>query len=174
MLIDADDRHVLEPCRVLDQHSFPLGQHGTVRGVPGDSGTGRDPADGEMPDDDPGQRPPQPAARDLRLWRGGFPGVLPPRSPAPGAQVAAHPHEQCRWPPPQRFVSEAPNDGVQWHALTATVVAPLVTLDDAAFEHSMTVVEVLSDGSKATSSSSRQKVVRSGFVKVVWGMSRSS
>jgi hypothetical protein len=46
-------------------------------------------------------------------------------------------------------VSEAPDDGVSWNALAATVVAPIVTFNDAALEHCATIVEVLPDGSQA-------------------------
>jgi hypothetical protein len=46
-------------------------------------------------------------------------------------------------------VSEAPDDRVSWHALAATVVAPIVWLDNPALEHRTTVIEVLPDGSQA-------------------------
>jgi hypothetical protein len=45
-------------------------------------------------------------------------------------------------------VGEGPNDRVSRHALAATVVAPVVTLDDAALEHRPTAVEVLPDGAQ--------------------------
>ena len=70
MLIDADDLHVVEAVRIVDQDPAALGQDGVVGGVPGDPQSVGDPSDGQVLTHDPFQRPPQATARELRPWLG--------------------------------------------------------------------------------------------------------
>ncbi len=58
------------------------------------------------------QRPPQPAARQLRPRLGGRAGVLAPHVPAAGAAVAADRDQQRRRSPPERLVRQPPGHGV--------------------------------------------------------------
>ena len=59
-------RDAVEPVRVVDQDALALGQDGVVGGVPRDPEPFGDPGDGQVLDHDAFQRPPQPAARQLR------------------------------------------------------------------------------------------------------------
>jgi hypothetical protein len=65
VLVGPDDTNAVDESDVLDQRPLALGQNGVVRGVPRDRQTPGDPGDRQL-HDDALQRPPQPAARQLR------------------------------------------------------------------------------------------------------------
>jgi len=54
MLVDADYADAVEPSLVVDQPPLAFGEDRTVRGMPGDSESGRDAGHCEVIDDDPG------------------------------------------------------------------------------------------------------------------------
>jgi hypothetical protein len=135
MLIDADHGHPVEPARVLDQHPLALGKDRAVRGMPGHAQAFRDTGDGEVLAHNALQRPAQPATGDLRPGLRGLGHVLPPHATAPGALVAADPHQQRRRPPAQRFVRERPRDRAAGDALRTTRTAPVIRINGTAFQH---------------------------------------
>ncbi len=78
------------------------------------------------------QRPAQPAAGKLSSGLGRFRGVLPPYVPAAGSLVAADTHEQRGGSPTKGFMGDLACHGVPGHALTSTLVAPIIRSGDAA------------------------------------------
>ena len=149
MLVDTERGHALEAGRVIDEAPAALGEDRAVRGMPGHPETGGGTGHGEMVDHDRFQRPPEPAAGDLRPRRRGLRGVLPPRLPAVPAPIAAHPHQQRRGPVPERLVREATHDGVAHDALGAALPAPRIRLDNATLDHRPIRLEPLPDGFEA-------------------------
>ncbi|MDQ0733780.1 hypothetical protein QFZ50_000243 [Arthrobacter agilis] len=153
MLIHPDHGHPVEPVRVVDQPTLALGQDRTVRRMPGHPETCRNTEHGEVSNNQAFQRPTKPATGDLRPSLSRPRGVLPPGASAPGAPVAAHPHQQ-RLP-------SAPHD--RHHGSASTT------------RHSITA----RSGSRCSPtasrpcSSSRQNVVRSDVAKVALSTSRS-
>ncbi len=143
MLIDPDDLDAVEPGLVVDEDSLTFGQDGGVGSVPRDRESFGDPGDGQVLDHDAFQRPPQPAARELRPRLGGTAGVVTPHVPAARAPVAAHDYLQRRRAPAQRFVRQAPDHGVTRRALATAAAAPLIGLDDTASENCATGFESL-------------------------------
>ena len=186
VLIDAEDLHAVEPGRIVDQGSLALGQHGVVGGVPPDAETFGDAGDGEVLNHDALQRPPQPAARELRPRFGGAAGVLAPHMGAAGARVATDRHDQRRGSPPERLVSQAAGHGVAGDAFAAAAsTPPFIGTSEASTTRQASTARLGSRRWPVTtrpSSSRRQKVVRSAVsnpasgraATVASGMSRSS
>jgi len=135
--------------------------------------TSRSACDGEVLDDDRGQRPAQPAARDLRARRRGLRDVLPPRLSAMVTSVAARPHLQDRGPAPEGLMREPTGDGVARHAFRTVFAAPPIVIEDAALNHRPIRVEILPDGFE-TELIKAENVVRQGAATVALSTSRSS
>ena len=135
VLVHANDPDTVEAVRVVDQDPLAFGQYGVVGGVPGDAETGGDPGHREVLDDEPFQRPPQPASRQPRPRFGCSAGVLPPHVAAAGAAVTPDRDQQRRRPPPERLVRQPPQHGATRRALAAAASAPPIRLDDPAGQH---------------------------------------
>jgi hypothetical protein len=149
VLVDTDDQHVVEPGRVVDQDALALGQNGVVGGVPRDPETFGNPSDGQMPDHDPLQRPPQPAARQFRARLCRAAGVLAPHVPASGTSVAAYDHLQNRRTPSERLVRQPPNHRVPRCPRATTPAAPPIRLDDPAGQNRAIGFKTLPNGLEA-------------------------
>ncbi len=149
VLVDADRGDAVEPGRIVDQPPLALGEDRGVRGVPRHPQACRGAGDGEVVDHDRLQRPPDPAAGDLRPRRRRVRRVLPPGAAAVAAPVAAHPHQQRRGPVTERLVRERTRHGVARHALGATLPTPRVIVNDAALEYRPVGLDQLADGFEA-------------------------
>ena len=149
VLIHADHAHAVEPVRVVDQHPLALGQDRVVGGVPRDPESLGDTGDGQMLDHDGFQRPPQPAARQLRPRLGRLGRVLAPHIPAAGAPVATDRDDERRRSPAERLVRQPSRHRVTRGALTAAAPAPWVRLDDPARQHSAIGLQPLPNRFKA-------------------------
>ena len=131
----ANDLHALEPRGVVDQQPLAFGQDRVVGGVPGDGQGLGDSGDGQVLDNQRGERPPQrrpgqPGPRLRSLGR-----VLPPYAPAASAPVPADGDRQRRRTPPERLVRQLPDHTVARSTLAAAASAPSVVVDDAAGQH---------------------------------------
>ena len=128
VLIDADHRDTVEPGRVIDQGTLPLGQDGIVGGVPRYAEALGDAGHGQVLDDDADQAPTQAGTGDLgpRFGRGG--GVLTPHVRALDAPVATHGDEQRGGAPAERDVCEPPGHRVARYAMAPAPPAPVVRL----------------------------------------------
>ena len=135
--------------RIVDQPPLALGEDRGVRGVPRHPQACRGAGDSEVVDHDRLQRPPDPAAGDLRPRRRRVRRVLPPGAAAVAAPVAAHPHQQRRRPVTERLVRERTRHGVTRHALGATLPTPRVIVNDAALEYRPVGLDQLADGFEA-------------------------
>lgn len=71
---------------------------------------------------------------------------MAPRSTAARASVAAHPHQQGRWPPPEWFVRKFPSHGVPQNALAPAPVAPVICFNHTARKYRLIRLEALADG----------------------------
>jgi aminoglycoside phosphotransferase (APT) family kinase protein len=94
------------------------------------------------------QRPPQPAARQLRSRFGRLGGVLTPHVTAADAPVATDPDLPVR-PPPGRLGSQPPDHAVTRCTFATAAAAPLVRFDDPAGDHSAVRFEALPNGLQA-------------------------
>lgn len=149
VLIDADRGHPLEPARVVDESAPAFGEDRGVGGMPGHPESGRDPGHGEVVDHDGLERPPEPAAGDLRPTLSGEACVLPPGATAVPAPVAAHPHQQRGGSVTERLVRQLSGDGVPRRAFGPASAAPRIRVNDTAFDHCPLRSQVLSDGYQA-------------------------
>ena len=143
VLIDPDDLHPLEPAGVVDEDPLALGEDGVVGGVPGDPQALGDPGDGQVPDHDALQRPPQPTTRQLRSRLGRPAGVLAPHVATTRAPVAADRDQQRGRSPAQRLVGQPPGHRVPRRALAPAATTPLVGFDDPARQNGPLAVEAL-------------------------------
>lgn len=148
VLVDPEHGHAVEPVRIVDQHALALGKDRVVGGVPRDPESLRDPGNGQVLDHDGFQRPPQPAARQLRPRLGRAAGVLAPHMPTTTAPVAAHRHVQGRGTPAQRLVRQPPDHPVANGPFAATPPAPAISVvgaDDSAGQHRPAGLKPLTD-----------------------------
>ena len=149
VLVDPDDLHTVEAVRIVDEDPSAFGQDGGVGGVPRHPETFGDPGHGQVLAHDAGQRPPQPAARQLRPRLGRLAHVLAPHMPTASAPVAAHRHHQRRRTPPQRLVRQPASHRVPGDTLTPAAPAPLVRLNDPARQHRTIRLQALPDNLQA-------------------------
>ncbi len=77
VLVDTDRGHPIKPGRVIGELPLALGEDRGVRGKPRHPQAGCCAGDGEVVDDNRGQRPPDPDAEDLRPRRCRLRRVLP-------------------------------------------------------------------------------------------------
>jgi hypothetical protein len=145
MFIDADHADAVEPVRVADQHSFALGQHRIVGGVPTDVQALSDPGHGQVLHHQAFQRPPQRPPRQPGPRLGRSCGVLAPHVTAAGAPVTADRDLQHGRSPAERFMSEPTHHRVTHHALAAAPSTPLILLDDPTGEHRPLRLQALPD-----------------------------
>ena len=143
VLIHADHGDAVEAVRVVDQGALAFGEDGVVGGVPRHPEPVGDPGHGEVLHHQAFQRPPQPAAGQLRPRLRGPAGVLPPHMPALAAAVAADGDVQAGGSPAERLVRQPADHGAARDALAAAAVAPVVGVDDPAREHRTIGVEAL-------------------------------
>ena len=170
VLVDPEDGDAVEPSRVADQHSTPLGQHRVVGGVPGHVECVGDPGDGELLDHQGLQRPPDRRPREFRARRRRGRGVLPPDMSATGAAVAADHELQRRRTPPERLMRELPHDAVARSALATATPAPVVVGLDPAGDYRSVRLDSLPDGAQpepVEAGESRQVRGSEGSVKHV-------
>jgi hypothetical protein len=126
MLIDADDAHVVEPGRIVDEDPLPFGKDRVVSGVPGNGELSRDDGDRSVIDNECFQSPGEPGSGDLRPGWGCLIGVMAPHAPTDFAFVASKSDEQGGGAVPEGFVSQLPGHGVPRPAVSAASVAPLI------------------------------------------------
>ena len=81
MFVDADDAHVIEPGRIVDESPMSFGQDRVISGVPGYSELGRDDGDRGVIDNECFQSPCESGARDLGPGWGCLVGVMAPTRP---------------------------------------------------------------------------------------------
>lgn len=149
MLVDTDHGDRVEPARIIDQEPAPFSEDGGVRGVPRHPETCSDPGHGKMVDHDAGQRPPQPAARELRPFRCRPGRVFTPTVSAVPAPIPAHSDQQRRGPMPERFVRQPPCKGSPRPRFGAAAMPPRVGISQSALDHRFVVVESLPDCGQA-------------------------
>ena len=149
MLIDTDHADAVEPVRVADQHSFALGQHRIVGGVPTDVQALSDPGHGQVLHHQALQRPPQSPPRQSRPRLGRLGGVLAPHVPAAGAAVTADRYFKHGGSPAEWFMGEPAHHGVAHDALAATASTPLIRLHDPTGQNGPPGFESLSDHHQA-------------------------
>lgn len=144
VFVGPDHPHAVEPAGIIDQHALALGKDRVVGGVPCDPEALGDTGDGQVLNDDPFQRSPQPTPGQLRPRLGRRAGVLAPHVTTPRAPVTAHGHLQSRRTPAQWLMRQPPDHRVARHAFTATTPAPAVRLDNPARQHRTSGLEPLS------------------------------
>src|SRR5699024_3274749 len=126
MFVDADDAHVIEPGRILDESPMSFGQDRVISGVPGYSELGRDDGDRGVIDNECFQSPCESGARDLGPGWGCLVGVMAPHAPTEFALVATESDEQGGGTVPEGFVSQFPGHSIAGPAMSAASVAPLI------------------------------------------------
>ena len=169
VLIHANDGDAVEPARVVDQDALAFGEDGVVGGVPRHPEPVSDPGDGEVLHHQALQRPPQPAAGQLRPRLRRLARVLPPHMPASGAAVAADRHLQRGRSPAERLVRQPADHGVAgtpWqphrrHQSSGSTTRQASTARSGSRRCPVTT---------SPSSSSRQNTVRSGQPKPASGV----
>ena len=149
VLIDPQDPHPIQACRVVDQQGPAGVQDGVVDCVPGRSETPSDAGYRHTVDDHGLQRPEHRSPAQLRPRRGSGGGVLAPHVPTPRTAVPAHRDVQDRGPPPHRDVRQPAQHRVSGHPKLAAPGAPagplgdLVGLHNPAREHRVIGTDLL-------------------------------
>jgi hypothetical protein len=149
VLVDAEHPDAVEPARIIDQTPPAFGEDGVVGGVPGDTEACGDAGDGEVVEDQRGQRPARGGAGEFRARLRGPARVLLLEPAAGRATEPPNTQQQRRGPVPERLVCQSARDRSAWCRLTAASPAPRVNLGEATLDHRPTGREMLPDGFEA-------------------------